>query len=52
MFDVEKEGGILISTYTMMSMTLKDNLEKLTRSGEIRKKIGEVPWGLVILDEV
>lgn len=53
MFDIEKEGGIVISTYHMMVQSLKDELKETCSKGAlIRKKIGKVDWGLVILDEV
>ena len=54
MFDPSKEGGIVISTYTMLSMSFRDEkISRMTQSALVRQKVQqEVPWGLVILDEV
>jgi len=50
MFDGSKEAGIVVSTYSKISISGK----KVTgESGnELFDKIREIDWGLVILDEV
>jgi DNA excision repair protein ERCC-3 len=45
MFDGKKEAGIVVSTYSKISITGKYPDEKFDR-------IKEIDWGLVILDEV
>ena len=44
----QKEAGIVISTYNMMSFTGG----RAKEAEEIVKKIKETDWGLLILDEV
>ena len=45
MFDGKKEAGIVVSTYSKISIAGKYVDEKFD-------KIREIDWGLVILDEV
>ena len=52
MFDYTKEGGIVVTTYTMLSYQRTEG-SAMTENADKRKKICEdVPWGLVIFDEV
>jgi hypothetical protein len=53
MFDYTKEAGIVITTYSMLSFQRQDGMSSMTENAEKRKKIcEEVPWGIVIFDEV
>lgn len=48
LWDVDKKGGILIASYTMMAFGGKRNPEV----EKIMQKIKNTEWGLMILDEV
>ena len=48
MFDVKKEAGIVISTYTMISF----QGERSNESAVMLDQIKSMEWGLLILDEV
>ena len=50
MFDGTKEAGIVVSTYSKISISGKKGVG--TEGSEQFDKIREIDWGLVILDEV